>query len=179
VQTTKKASSRSIQSHKTTISTTTTSGSANATTRMLENPSATDAMRIDYFNIMRKWHCALYRYGLRLTYDITVPEPGAAMRGTYAQLDGLQKQAGGAFSFDIRHSDITIGNYLTYADKYSVDAPPPPAPSLKIDVGPVGFSVSTVSPVAFTVPSDRTRSPGRRRTAAPCAQRTAGVDGLC
>jgi hypothetical protein len=127
VQTTKKASSRSIQSHKTTISTSTTSGSSNATTRMLENPSATEAMRIDYFSMMRKWYCALYRYGLRLTYDITVPEPGAAMREIYATLDGLQKQAGGQFTFDVKHSNIStdvnsgVNYYLALADKYSVD----------------------------------------------------------
>ena len=137
VQTTKKASSRAIQSHKTTISTSTTSGTSNATTRMVENPSATDVMRIDYFSMMRKWHCALYRYGLRLTYDITVPEPGAAMREVYGVLDGLQQQAGGQFSFDVKHSDITTDkrpgesepHYLVLADYYSVDVPPAPEPS--------------------------------------------------
>jgi hypothetical protein len=162
VQTTKKASSRSIQSHKTTISTSTTSGSSNANTRMLENPSATDPMRIDYFSIMRKWHCALYRYGLRLTYDITVPEPAAAMREAYAQLDVLQKQLNNQFSFDIKHSDITANvrsgdsepYYLVLADRYSVDAPPPPSPLQIVQVGPVYFSnTANVKPVSFSVPS--------------------------
>ncbi|HEY1796172.1 MAG TPA: hypothetical protein VGG57_08630 [Stellaceae bacterium] len=164
VQTTQKASSRSTQSHKTTISTSTTTGSSNANTRMLENPSATDPMRIDYFSIMRKWYCALYRYGLRLTYDVTVPEPGATMREIYEQLAVLQQSAGEQFVFDIKHSDITADvksgesepHYLVLADRYSVDAPPPPSPAVSIvQVGPVYFSnTDNVKPVTFTVPNN-------------------------
>ncbi len=137
VQTTKKASARSIQSLKTTISTTTTAGTSTGNTRILENPSATDPMRIDYFSLMRKWHVALYRYGLRLTYDITVPEPGAAMREQYAQLDQLQQALSTTFVFPINHSDITADvkpgesqpHYLVLADYYKVDVPPPPSPA--------------------------------------------------
>jgi hypothetical protein len=166
VTTTKKASSRSIQSHKTTISTTTTTGSSNSSTRILENPSATDPMRIDYFSIMRKWHCALYRYGLRLTYDITVPEPGATMREIYGQIDQLQQAAGGQFSFDITHSDITTEvragesqpHYLVLADRYSVDVPAPPSPAdVVLQVGPVQFSKSKLEdykPTTFNVPDN-------------------------
>ena len=164
VQTTQKASSRSTQSHKTTISTSTTTGSSNANTRMLENPSATDPMRIDYFSVMRKWHCALYRYGLRLTYDITVPQPGAAMRETYEQIDILQKSVNNQFVFNIKHSDITAAiksgqtepYYLVLADKFSVDAPAPPSPAdVLIQVGPVNFSnTDNIKPVTFTVPAN-------------------------
>jgi hypothetical protein len=81
--TTQKASSRAKQSRKVTISSTTVSGSSTTTTRTLENPSSTEVMRVDYFSMMRKWHVGLYRYGVRLTYDLTIPEPGAALlRGT-------------------------------------------------------------------------------------------------
>ena len=122
---------------------------------MLENPSATDAMRIDYFSIMRKWHCALYRYGLRLTYDITVPEPGAAMREIYAQLDALQNSAGEQFVFDITHAHINTDNYLALGDNYYVDVPPPPSPSnVVVQVGPVIPSTTdSIQPVTFNVPS--------------------------
>jgi hypothetical protein len=164
VQTTKKASSRSIQSHKTTISTSTTTGSSDTTTRTLENPSATDPIRIDYFSIMRKWHCALYRYGLRLTYDITIPEPGAAMREVYAELDTLQTALSTQFTFNIKHSDISpdirSGDsepyYLILADKYSVDVPTPPSPSTVIvQIPPLTPSTSDkIQPVSFTVPSN-------------------------
>jgi hypothetical protein len=163
VQTTKKASSRSTQSHKITISTSTTTGISNANTRMLENPSATDPMRIDYFSIMRKWHCALYRYGLRLTYDITVPEPGAAMREIYEQIDKLQKSVSQQFEFNIKHSDITADiksgegepHYLVLADQYSVDVPPPPSPAEVLIQVTVYFSkTDQIVPSPFTVPDN-------------------------
>jgi hypothetical protein len=166
VQTTRKASSRSVQSHKMTISTTTTTGSSTSNTRMIENPSATDPMRIDYFSIMRKWHCALYRYGLRLTYDITIPEPAAAMREAYAEIDRLQKKANASFDFDIKHSDITADvkpgqsepYYLVLADQYSVDVPPPPSPKVILQVGPVPVgdpaNSGSIKPATFTVPDD-------------------------
>ncbi len=128
IATTRQASSRVKQSHKTTISTTTTTGSSESTTRMLENPSATDPIRIDYFSLMRKWYVALYRYGLRLTYDITVPEPGAAMRALYENLTKLQAQAAQSFTFDLQYSDITPANYPNLVNQYSAELPPPPGP---------------------------------------------------
>jgi hypothetical protein len=143
VQTTRQASSRVKQSHKMTISTQTTSGTSESTTRMLENPSATDPMRIDYFSLMRKWYVALYRYGLRLTYDITIPEPAAAMREVYKQLAQLQSQAGGPFVFDLKMEDITPTNYVKLADKYSAQVPTPPDPQKVFTAGGVVPGLST------------------------------------
>lgn len=123
---TQKASSRSTQEHKVTISTTTATGSSETTTRTLKNPSDTNPIRIDYFSLMRKWRVRLYRYGLRMTYDIVVPEPAAAMRGAYRDLEALQKQLG-PFVFPISHGDITADVRL------SDPAPPvtvPPTPRL-------------------------------------------------
>jgi hypothetical protein len=162
LQTTKKASSRVTQSHKTSISISTTTGTSEASTRVLYNPSTTDAIRVDYFSLMRRWQVALYRYGLRMTYDITIPEPGAAMREIYAQLDTLQQSLRGQFSFPYKHSDITTeyhvaGDpepyYLELADKYGVDVPPPPSPSQVVVQVSVGFSkTDSVNPASFTVP---------------------------
>ena len=53
---TRKASSRVKQEHKITISTTTVTGTSETSTRVLENSSPTDPIRIDYFSMMRKWH---------------------------------------------------------------------------------------------------------------------------
>src|SRR5262249_34208534 len=102
VSTTRKASSRVKQEHKVTISTTTVTGTSETSTRILQNPSATDPIRIDYFSLMRKWHVGLYRYGLRMTYDIAIPEPGASMRRLYAELDQLTKKVG-PFNFTVTH----------------------------------------------------------------------------
>jgi hypothetical protein len=145
--TTQKASSRSRREHKVTISTTTVTGASETSTRVLKNTEQ-DPIRIDYFSLMRKWRVRLYRYGLRLTYDLVVPEPGAAMRRAYAELDVLRSQQG-PFAFDVKNSDITtdlvdqhgnpaehgIPKYKWLADKHGVavrphpEAPTPLTPS--------------------------------------------------
>jgi hypothetical protein len=127
VTTTRQASSRSKQSHKMTISTSTVTGTSETTTRTLQNPSTTAPMRIDYFSFIRKWHVGLYRYGLRLTYDIAIPEPGGALREIFAELSPLQSQAGDQFTFNKKYSDITPENYLDLAAQYGAQVSPPPA----------------------------------------------------
>lgn len=159
IQTTRLASSRVKQSHKISISTTSVEGTSEATTRKIENPSATEAMRIDYFSMMRKWYVALYRYGMRLTYDLTIPEPGATLREIFAKLDVLQKQANGQFVFPVKHSDITTdvkpgdseAYYLVLADRYSVDVPAPPQAELiqtlndvEMSSGDVGYKKQVI-----------------------------------
>ncbi|PND50063.1 LysM peptidoglycan-binding domain-containing protein [Rhodococcus sp. ENV425] len=135
---TQKASSRSRQEHKVTIATRTETGSEQTSTRTLSNPGP-NPIRIDYFSLMRKWHVRLYRYGLRLTYDVVVPEPAATMRRTYARLDQLRSQQG-PFVFPYSPSDVNRDpvnangapdpngkpRYLWLADKYKVAVPPYP-----------------------------------------------------
>ena len=125
-ETTQKASSRVKQEHKTTISTTTVTGTSETTTRTLENPSDTDPMRIDYFSLMRKWRVRLYRYGLRMTYDIAIPEPGATLRELFAQMDELNASIALPFSFQLQPSDITRDNYLQLAADNGATVPAPP-----------------------------------------------------
>ncbi|GAA1381073.1 hypothetical protein [Catellatospora chokoriensis] len=102
---TQKASSRSRREHKVTIATKTETGTSQTSTRVLKNTS-NQPVRIDYFSLMRKWRVRLYRYGLRLTYDIVVPEPGAGLRRAYAELKALRARQG-PFVFDVKRSDIT------------------------------------------------------------------------
>ena len=157
IQTTRQASSRVKQSHKVTISTSTVTGTSETSTRMFENPSATDPMRVDYFSLMRKWYVALYRYGLRLTYDITIPEPGAAMREIYSQLGELQAQAAQGFTFLLKYSDITPQKYQdpssvlwSYANQYGAQIQPPPEgktqyiPSQRLDASRTQARITTL-----------------------------------
>ena len=133
---TQKASSRTKKEHKVTISTSTVTGTSETTTRELVNPSATDPIRIDYFSLMRRWRVRLYRYGLRLTYDIVIPEPAGAMRKEYAYLEWLRSQIG-PFTFAVPHSEITSDtwpgekqpHYLVLADRYAAQVPLPPVSS--------------------------------------------------
>ena len=129
MQLTKKASSRSKQSHKITISTQTTSGSSQTSTRSLKNPSATDPMRIDYFSLMRKWHVGLYRYGIRLTYDVVIPEPGAVMRKLHKELLIAQQTVQSSFTFLESFEEINPASLSGLADRYQVALPDAPGPS--------------------------------------------------
>ena len=131
VATTKTASSRVKQEHKVSISTTTATGTEESSTRTISNPSG-NAIRIDYFSLICEWRVRLYRYGLRMTYDVTVPEPGATLRKAYARLDELNKTATRAFRFSVSQSDITEKTYLSLAEKYGTMVEPPPLPETTI-----------------------------------------------
>ena len=133
VSTTRKASTRVKQEHKVTVSTTTTTGLMDASERVLENTSDINPMRVDYFSLLRKWHVALYRYGLRLTYDIAVPEPGATMRAIYAKMETL-RQSVGQFAFAVAATDIKADTYLDLAAQYSVVLPSPPEDPKEVSI---------------------------------------------
>ena len=128
---TSKAASRVRKERKVTIQTSSTSGQSETTTRTLTNTSTTDSMRIDYFSMMRKWEVRLLQYGLRLTYDIAIPEPGAALREQLATLATLNKEIGASFVFDLDPATISRnptdpGYYLKLANDYGASVPTPP-----------------------------------------------------
>jgi hypothetical protein len=79
--------------------------------------------------MMRKWHVSLYRYGLRLTYDLTVPEPGAAMRELYAEIDEIEDSLTEKFNFPLTLNDIQVDTYQQKAASYGVKLPAPPPQS--------------------------------------------------
>ena len=81
-----KASSRVKKEHKVSFRVAAASGEEEEAVRKIKNPSTDTAMRIDYFQMMRKWRVDLLRYGVRLTYDITIPEPGSDLMDKYAQI---------------------------------------------------------------------------------------------
>ncbi|MEV4049739.1 hypothetical protein AB0J55_01010 [Amycolatopsis sp. NPDC049688] len=132
VTTTRTASSRVKQEHKVTVSTSAVTGSLDASTRVLEN-AGNNPIRIDYFSLLRKWHVALFRYGLRLTYDIAVPEPAATMRALYAQAEELRSSQG-RFEFGLAPVDITPESYRDFAALYSVVLADPPEDPKEVSV---------------------------------------------
>ncbi|MFL6690310.1 MAG: type II secretion system protein GspG [Alphaproteobacteria bacterium] len=123
---TTKASSRARKEHQVSIQTSSTVGQEQTSTRTLTNPSTTDTMRIDYFSMMRKWRVRLLQYGLRLTYDVAIPEPGAALRAAHARLAELTKLLSGAFSFNLDPASITEQSYLSLASAWGVAIEAPP-----------------------------------------------------
>lgn len=139
---TRKASLRVKKEHKVTIKTTSVVGKEETSTRTLTNPSATDAMRIDYYSLIRKWRVQLYRYGLRMTYDIVIPEPGAAFREVYARIAELEGQLATPFTFSLGVDDISPGTWKNLEAQYGVALEPPPEPEIPIPVPPQAQSWS-------------------------------------
>ena len=82
-------------------------------------------MRIDIHQMIRDWRVDLYRYGLRLTYDIVVPSPGIDLLANVDELRRIDHQLGQTFTFTLVPSDITRDHWATLAAQYGADVPPP------------------------------------------------------
>ena len=133
---TKKAAARTKKDHKITFKVTSVTGSEDESVRVISNPSATDAMRIDYFQLARKWKVDLLRYGLRMTYDIVIPNPGSGIVTLVEDVRELDALISTPFTFALPLSAITynaqatdphlISNYDQLASQYdaAVTAPP-------------------------------------------------------
>ena len=126
VSITRKASARTRKDHKTSFKVSSMSGSEDSAVRVITNPSETDAMRVDYYQLMRKWKVNLYRYGLRMTYDITIPNPGGDLAKKIYEIDALEKKINEPFTFNLPVSAIDYNSWQRYATMYNatVEAPP-------------------------------------------------------
>ena len=133
---TKKASSRTKKDHKVTFKVTSVAGSEDQTVRIISNPSDTDAMRIDYFQLARSWKLDLLRYGLRMTYDIVIPNPGSGIVKLVQDVKALDAVINTPFTFALPLSAITynslatdpnaISNYDQLAAQYDAGVTAPP-----------------------------------------------------
>ncbi|MFJ5307395.1 type II secretion system protein GspG [Streptomyces sp. NPDC088350] len=133
-QVTAKASARVRKERKVTIQSSTETGQQETTTRTLVNTTQ-QAMRVDYYSLMRKWRVRLLQYGLRLTYDLAIPEPGATLRAVFAQLQDLDTQIAQPFVFDLKARDITRDNFQDKAEFYGASVAPPPLAEEKRTIG--------------------------------------------
>ena len=82
-------------------------------------------MRIDYYRMMRKWRTDLYRYGLRLTFDLTIPNPGARLWALYRRVNHLDARLREPFSFPLQPEDLTEANWESEAANHGVVIDPP------------------------------------------------------
>ncbi len=133
---TRKASSRTKKEHKQSFKVASASGTEDQAVRLIKNPFDNKATRVDYYQLVRKWRVDLYRYGLRMTYDLTIPEPGSDILARIVEIkaitSALSEGFGGATStlpwarFDLTPQQITRYNYLALAAQYGavVEAPP-------------------------------------------------------
>jgi hypothetical protein len=130
-----KASSRVRKERKVTIQSTSTTGKEQTNVRTLTNPSDTDAMRIDYYSMMRKWRVRLFQYGLRLTYDIAIPEPGGTLRKVHAEIAQIDTLSSRPFTYGLTTNDITRASYKIHAAAVGAVVPEPPRALIEERVG--------------------------------------------
>jgi hypothetical protein len=128
---TRKASSRSKKEHKTSFKVASASGTEDQAVRLIKNPFPDRTTRVDYYQLVRKWRVDLYRYGLRMTYDLTIPEPGSDILSKLVELKAVTATLPWA-RFDLTPKQITRDNYLGLAAQYGVTVEPPPADEVPV-----------------------------------------------
>ncbi|WP_405577679.1 type II secretion system protein GspG [Streptomyces sp. NBC_01092] len=126
---TSKASSRSRKEHKVSFRTETRRGEEDEAARVITN-NTTRVMRIDYYRIMRKWRVDLMRYGLRMTYDLVVPDPGGALRRQLMELAEIDKTLATPYEFPFGIDQIARHNWMSLAARYGAPVTAPPAENL-------------------------------------------------
>lgn len=121
------ASTRTMKDHKISFTVTTVSGTEDFTAHLIENKFEDKSMRVDYFKRVRKWQSDLYRYGVRLTYDVVLPDPGLWLRAREVEIQRITFELSTEFKLDLLPSAITVYNWQALADQYGVSLPAPPA----------------------------------------------------
>jgi hypothetical protein len=127
------ASSRTMKDHKVSFTVTTVAGMEDFTAHVIENKHDDKTMRIDYFKRVRKWRSDLYRYGVRLTYDVVLPDPGAHLRTRQREMQAIQDELATELRFYLVPSDIQLSNWEQLADQYGVRLAGPPDPVHQIE----------------------------------------------
>jgi hypothetical protein len=97
------------------------------------------------FQLLRKWRVDLVRYGLRMTYDLVIPNPGASLASRHKELYDLgitiskvQDQIRDNSNFRYNGQDVTRGfvestlsnpfyDYAALAAAFQTTLDPPPA----------------------------------------------------
>lgn len=131
---TEKASARTRKEHKVSMKYETKTGTEDVSGKTITNPGTT-AIRIDYFRMMRKWRTDLYRYGLRMTYDIAIPLPGVRLWALHEHVAALDKEIRLPFTFALNAADIDDKNWPDKAKEFGVPpevVPPPPEDEIHI-----------------------------------------------
>lgn len=88
---THKASTRAKQEHKQSFKLSAQTREEDVVQRTIRNPHPDKAMRVDYYRMMRRWRVDLLRYGVRLTWDMNVPEPGVDLLKKINKINQLEK----------------------------------------------------------------------------------------
>ena len=123
---TQKASSRTRREHRMTFRLAKKTQVGDETVRLIKNPDPFHPVRYDFYQLMRKWRVNLHRYGVRLTYDLTIPEPASDLMEIYRELASLESLLEEGFVFDVPPAGLTRHSWKHYANRYGADIEPPP-----------------------------------------------------
>lgn len=140
------ASARTIKDQKISFTVTTVSGVEDFTAQTFENPHNDYALRIDYYRRMRSWRSDLYRYGVRMTYDVVLPDPGQLLRHRQEQIISIDNQLAQGFSMDLSPSELTAANWQYWGDHYGVTLAAPPEQTKRVEANKVvGYNPPVVT----------------------------------
>lgn len=130
METTRKAAARSRKDFKTSFRVLSEAGAESTTAQQIKNPYADKAARVDYYRLVRRWLVQVRRYGLRLTYDLVLPEPGVDLLDKYHRMELLssllQEGFDAAGAFPLKPSDLTHETYTAKAAELGAYVPAPP-----------------------------------------------------
>jgi hypothetical protein len=134
---TRNASARTRKEHRNSFKVSSVAGTEDLAVRTLTNQTP-NAVRVDYFQLIRKWRIDLIRYGLRLTYDIVIPNPGIDLIGPVKELQEIEQWLSSAsFVFDQAPGAIqpTTDSWAGLQAQYDVALDPPPDPHKTVPLG--------------------------------------------
>lgn len=123
---TRNASARTKKEHKTSFRVSSVAGAEDLAVRVITNPSDTLAMRVDYYQLLRKWRVDLIRYGLRMTYDIAIPNPGHGLISKVIELRQLNELIVRGNTFSLDPTAINTGNWQQFEKDFGTSVDPPP-----------------------------------------------------
>ncbi|WP_327350321.1 type II secretion system protein GspG [Streptomyces sp. NBC_01304] len=139
---TKKASRRAVQEHKLSFRVASASGTQNESVKRFRNPHRDKALRIDYYRMMRKWSVDLLRYGIRLTYDLVIPEPGSELLDRIIEIRAIEAALKAGFGaddgpdwarFPLKPNELTRAGYPDKAALYGAVVEPPPTETKSVN----------------------------------------------
>lgn len=128
---TKKSSAKARKEHKVTFKTSMSEGMEDSSTRTLENPDTDTVLQLDYYRPMREWEMSMTRYGIRLAYDIVIPNPAKDIINSYKRLKELDDLIAKPFEFTLLLDQIELDNtssefhFSRLAAKYNAIIDPP------------------------------------------------------
>jgi hypothetical protein len=129
---TRTASTRTKKEHQTSFKVSSVAGAEDLAVQVITNPNPKSAMRVDYYQLLRKWRVDLIRYGLRMTYDLVIPNPGFDLVTNLMELRALNLSILAGNTFTLDPTSITRGTWQVLATTYGVAIDPPPVEVLQM-----------------------------------------------